>query len=654
MPFAAVQRPSIGLGLLQAALRAAGIDVSVWYPNLTFAERVGLDVYAAVASTRNDDLLGEWVFSRVAFPEFEGDDERYLGLVDLAPATLRLGSREAVLAVFQRMRDAAEAFIDDLARAIVTLRPRVVGVSTMFQQHCASLALLRRLRELAPAITTLMGGANCESMMGRATFEAFPWVDYVVAGEADDVIVPLVADILACGREVPAARLAAGVYGPVHRAHPPSDRLARPQVRTLDRLPTPTYHDYFATLEGSPLRARIRPGLLVETSRGCWWGARHHCAFCGLNGVSMTFREKSPARVVAELAELSSAYGLRTFEITDNILSMKYFGSVLPTLAEAESGYTIFAETKANLKREHVQRLVAAGIRWIQPGIESMHDDLLRHIDKGTTVLINIQLLKWTREMGVTVSWNMLYGFPGEEAQQYEEMAALLPLLFHLQPPQAMLPMRYDRFSPYQTRPADFGIEIAPNRSYRYIYPLAPALLDDLAYFFQGVSQAGEVAPPDWPPSRKGPAHAAVDVLVTDWLQRFWSKLPPLLSMTDDGDRLIIVDTRPCATERRVTLTGRAREVYLACDVPRRAAHLPDADALLDDFGARGLMVCIDGQYLSLAVRGSLPPLMRPWEFPGGVAGSLTDIGAHHLDAPATPRGRPEKASPSASSERSP
>ena len=536
------------------------------------------------------------------------------------------------------MRDAAESFVDELARRIAEQRPRIVGVSTMFQQHCASLALLRRLRHIAPDIIGLMGGANCEGVMGRATFEAFPWVDYVVTGEADDIIVPLVSDILAHGREVPAERLAAGVYGPIHRQHPPSDRSARPQVRALDRLPTPHYHDYFEALERSPLRSSVRPGLLVETSRGCWWGDRHHCTFCGLNGSGLNFREKSAERFVAELAELSREYGLRTFEITDNILSMKYFQTALPALAEAEAGYTIFAETKANLKREHVQRLATAGIRWIQPGIESMHDELLAHMDKGTTALINIQLLKWAREFGVAVSWNVLYGFPGEEPRQYDEMAALLPLLFHLQPPQAMLPMRYDRFSPYQTRPADFGIEVAPNRSYSYIFPLTPTQIDDFAYFFQSLAQAREEAPPDWPPARKGSAHAAVDELITRWLHLFWGNLPALLSMTDDGDGVSILDTRPCATERRTTLTGRAREVYLACDVPRRGTHFPENGEVLEDLCRRRLMVCIDGQYLSLAVRGTLPRVLRPWEFPGGTAGLPAGVAVHVPDAPPSAR----------------
>ena len=32
------------------------------------------------------------------------------------------------------------------------------------------------------------------------------------------------------------------------------------------------------------------PTLFLETSRGCWWGQRMHCTFCGLNGSGMVYR----------------------------------------------------------------------------------------------------------------------------------------------------------------------------------------------------------------------------------------------------------------------------------------------------------------------------------------------------------------------------
>ena len=67
---------------------------------------------------------------------------------------------------------------------------------------------------------------------------------------------------------------------------------------------------------------------------------------------------------------------------------------------------------------------------------------------KGVTALQNIQLLKWCKELGITVSWNIIWGFPGEPAGEYARMAALVPHLTHLEPPEYAGPISLERFSP--------------------------------------------------------------------------------------------------------------------------------------------------------------------------------------------------------------
>ena len=62
MPFAEVQRPSIALGLLRAALRNTDIQSEVVYGNFGLAETIGLVAYQAMQSTPTDHLLGEWCF----------------------------------------------------------------------------------------------------------------------------------------------------------------------------------------------------------------------------------------------------------------------------------------------------------------------------------------------------------------------------------------------------------------------------------------------------------------------------------------------------------------------------------------------------------------------------------------------------------------
>jgi ribosomal peptide maturation radical SAM protein 1 len=419
MPYASLTRPSIALGLLQAILADSGITATVAPANLWFAENVGLRRYELPASKSPSVFLsGEWSFAGAAFaddPRRDAKDAEYLGQVHQAserhPVVWRGARGEALTADLLALRAAAGQFIDDTARRLLATGARVVGCTSTFEQHVASLALLRRVRELAPGVVTMLGGANCETVMGEATHRCFEWVDYVVSGEADGIVADLCRLALTHGRQAPPADLPRGVLGPRHRSaktpSPGQQQLPRALFGDLDSLPTPRFDDYFAALAASPLRTSVRPGLPLETSRGCWWGAVHQCTFCGLNGTSLGYRSKSPDRVLAELHKLQDRYQIGDFEAVDNILDMGYYKTLLPALADDGRQRRIFYEIKANLNRAQVQALVRAGVTWVQPGIESLHSDVLKLMDKGLQGWQNVQLL--TR-----VSENSGSGFPGQ------------------------------------------------------------------------------------------------------------------------------------------------------------------------------------------------------------------------------------------------
>lgn len=573
MPFAEVQRPSIGLGLLQASLAGTGILSEVVYGNLRFAETIGLVAYQAMQGAPTDHLLGEWCFARALGPDAGERDEEYLSLVlDVRgqgfPAEL---DRRKDLMRWVRAR--ASAFVDRLAESIVARRPRIVGCSSVFHQHCASLALLKRICELSPTTVRLMGGANCEGEMGVETLRMFPWVDCVVSGEADALFLPLCRALLDQGRAVDPQALPHGAISQAHLrtgstvtggtgAPPP-----RPVIQDMDAIPTPNYDHYFEAVSASTLASLVRPGLLAESSRGCWWGEKSHCTFCGLNGIGMKFRSKSPERVLAELRELSERYGNDSIQFVDNILDMSYFKTVLPVLAASGSRYRLFYETKANLKREQVRLLAEAGVRWIQPGIESLDDNVLRLIGKGNTALINVQLLKWSSEFGIHVAWNMLSGIPGDSDLWYAEMAEWLPAIFHLQPPTGVNRIRFDRFSPYHARARDFGLTLEPSRAYAYVYAAPKESLMRLAYSFEDSGRPGHIHR-GW---QSEPGQHELQRVVQQWNEA-WRTSRPVLRVSHDGARLRIVDTRSCARENRWTTGELEAEVYRACEVAQTPA----------------------------------------------------------------------------------
>src|SRR5581483_3022170 len=182
--------------------------------------------------------------------------------------------------------------------------------------------------------------------------------------------------------------------------------------------------------------------LPIENSRGCWWGAKHHCTFCGLNSNSMAFRRKKADTVFDELVSQAARYKTRSFACVDSILDMAYFDDLLPRLRDSSLGLRLFYEVKANLSRRQLNLLADAGITLLQPGLEHLSSSVLGLMRKGTTFLQNVQFLKWSRERNLTVFWAILYGFPGETLAAYETIAQHIPALYHLFPPKAAVRVR--------------------------------------------------------------------------------------------------------------------------------------------------------------------------------------------------------------------
>ncbi len=638
MPYETLELPSIGLSSLVASAKVAGIDAMAIYGKFWFAENIGFDRYVNLSKFENtDDLLSEWTFAGAAFPGFSPDPDKFFEeKIDKreSPADFYTGifaNDSDKRTLLWEIRTAAIEFVTEAATRILELNPRVVGCGSTFQQNCASLALLRKVKEINPNVVTMMGGANCEGIMGLTIKRAFKWVDFVVSGEADLLFPGLCRDLLEKGTNIAPEELPQGVFSEtnIDKFGPADDEPTTAKVFDMDKVPTPDFDDYFKQLNEFKYKNSVYPCLLMETSRGCWWGERKSCLFCGLNGDSIKFRSKSAKRVLNEINYLQARHSISNFRMTDNILDMKYFKSVLPELAAKKSNpVMVFYEIKTNLTERQIILLSDAGVRWVQPGIESLDDRALKSLGKGNSTINNIALLKFAMENGINSQWLFLCGFPGEDEAWYKDMTEWLPMIYHLQPPNGMgiNSVRFDRFNTYNNNRDSFGLNLTPNMGYKYIYPLSARELEDLAYFFsddkltrQNTLEKSEIK--------------VLNNVVKEWQYLF--RLYPikekrvLITVEDDGKQSRIIDTRPCAVEKSYVLTGLHRLIYQRCREPRSRDGLPDyfkdnvdigvsvndINNAIDDMVERKLMLSLNGKLLSLALKEPQRPLMTKRNF---------------------------------------
>jgi ribosomal peptide maturation radical SAM protein 1 len=543
--------------------QAQGHTARVLYANLSFARLIGPQLYRRLCHTPTQDLTGERLF-RLAWP----------GAAWAGPGPIpdQWAAIKGTVPPFRHLQDQALLWAEQMAQALAALPAPVIGLSSSFQQTLPSLALITRLKAHAPDKITLIGGANAEDVMGAALADLAPQIDHVFQGEAEASFAAFLRG-RAAGHTLP--RLIAGQI---------NDRL--------DEIPLPDYSDYFTQWAALADIAHVPEGLYArdrrlpyESSRGCWWGAKHHCTFCGLNANGMTHRIKSADKVAADLTSLVNRHGISRILMVDNIMPHSYVSTLLPRLAAAEETFQIFYEQKANLGRHRMQLLKAAGVTTIQPGIETLSTALAQRMNKGTSLRVNLDCLRQARAAGVSVAWNLLSDFPGDQADDYEDMLKVIPLIPHLEPPGGLGHLRIDRFSPYHMTPDAYGIQdLRPLPAYGEVFPGQDTT--HLAYHFEGTYPSALRRDP----GLKDRMRRAMDT----W-QAAWDQGPPLMVCVDlEGEGYLLLDTRSPVPSQEARLVSEEEARLITCGAS-------EGSPLVFDLVDRGQLIAAEGRFLALA-----------------------------------------------------
>jgi len=605
MPFASIHRPAIGVSLLKAALSKMGVYSNVYYFNLKFAELMGVEFNDLIAENERQPLVGEMIFAKSAFNKEESSligkqIERILKL-DRPHDTARPSPR--IIQELIKVEGYTDSFIDDCSSEILSQKPDLVGFSSTFNQNCSSIALARAIKQKASDIPIVFGGANCEGEMGMVLLKSVPSVDFVCSGEGDISFIEFIESFLID------KNFKKKIQGILTLQSSVFDVALTNPVMDMDSLPIPDFDDYFDSIRKSPIRDDISNHLIMETSRGCWWGEKFQCTFCGLNGSTMKYRSKSIPHALDELEYLIQRYGKTEVYVVDNIMDLKYIEKLFPEITRrGMNDVKLFYETKSNISKSQLAVMKEGGVWAIQPGIESLSDSILKIMKKGVSALQNIALLKWCKEFGIIPFWNLLWGFPEEPVDEYCKIADLVPLLVHLPPPQSAGQISLDRFSPYFIEPERYGlVKIRPATVYNYIYPIREEDLYKIAYQFEFEYSDGRS--PDLYVQK-------LEEAVNNWKRLWESKEVPIFNVVYLKDSAVVVDTRPCSIKTFQTLSKEESKVYHRCDTIQSfqsiflrmqeddnlftETHLKD---LISDLTKKNLMIEDRGRYLSLAVQ---------------------------------------------------
>ncbi|QUQ64656.1 RiPP maturation radical SAM C-methyltransferase [Kutzneria sp. CA-103260] len=485
MPFADWRKPSFALSQLSALARREfgdAVEVEVRYLNIDFAHYLGVDTYDAIAEQVSHLMtgIGDWLFRPVAFPDLADNADDYFQRYYAGSA-----SREFREHILERRAGIAD-FCAELAVQHGLDTADIVGFTSMFAQHAASIGMARVVKRLNPNAVTLLGGANCEAPMGAVIAQEVDVIDAVFSGPALHSFPQYIKQLLDGTpegvHEIPGVLTA-------QNCHEPRFVKAVGRDRSIDDYFRPDYSGFVSAFDAN--RDRLggpevaKPILFFETSRGCWWGQRSHCTFCGLNGQGMDYRAMAADKARAQFEWLFDEFSpwCQEFICTDNIMPKSYPREVFSGL-DTPDGVQLFYEIKVPLSEHDMAVLAKAGVTRIQPGIEAMATSTLKLMNKGTTSFLNLQFLRSCLRHGISPGWNLLFGFPRESAEVCAKYVEDIPLMTHLPPPGGAHMVRFDRYSPYYDKADEYGLDLTPMDFYPLIYPFGAEQIARMAYFF--------------------------------------------------------------------------------------------------------------------------------------------------------------------------
>jgi hypothetical protein len=336
-----------------------------------------------------------------------------LGVLSLA-SVLRLRGIEPSVVALNRSyytylesgcRDQGVDFCTFATQLLAGLRSDVFGFSTICNSYPLTIRMAAELRRLRPEAIIMMGGPQA-SEVAEESLRAFPWIDFIVRGEAEETLPKLIDGLngICPLEQVPGITFR--MQGKIVR-NPDA-----PLILDLDALPLPAY-DLYVTEPAS------YSYLSLELGRGCPFS----CSFCSTNDFfRRRFRLKSPGRVLEQMMLLENAYGIRNFELVHDMFTVdrKRVVKFCETLVASGKKYGWSCSARTDCVDEPLLELMAkAGCTAIFFGVETGSPRMQKIIDKNLDLPEAARVVEWTQRHGIRTTVSMITGFPEETAEDF-------------------------------------------------------------------------------------------------------------------------------------------------------------------------------------------------------------------------------------------
>ncbi len=304
---------------------------------------------------------------------------------------------------------------DILAEIIRKNQPDVVLTTAITPMIYKAQNTLKLVREVRPQAKTILGGVH-PTFMYAQVFSESPWIDYIVRGEGEEIIVNLMRSIEA-GTDLTDRHTIKGL------AFLENEQLvatpAHPPIRNLDTLKPD-----WSLLEWDkyiyiPMNVRL---AVPNFARGCPFT----CRFCSQWKFWRGYRSRDPKLFVDEIETLVKDYKVGFFILADEepTINKKKFTALCDELVnrKLEVYWGINTRVTDILRDEDLLPTYRkAGLVHVSLGTEAASQMNLNIFRKQTTIEQNKRAIQLLQQNGMVAEAQFIMGMENETPQTIEE-----------------------------------------------------------------------------------------------------------------------------------------------------------------------------------------------------------------------------------------
>jgi anaerobic magnesium-protoporphyrin IX monomethyl ester cyclase len=305
---------------------------------------------------------------------------------------------------------------DALKQIIKKAQPDVVMATAITPMIYKAQDTLRLAREARPQAKLILGGIHPTFMYGQIFSEA-PWIDYIVRGEGEEIIVNLMRSVEA-GSDLKDRRDIKGI------AFVEDEQVvatpAHPPIRDLDETLSPDWGilDWPKYIY-IPLNCRV---AVPNFARGCPFT----CRFCSQWKFWRAYRARDPKKFVDELELLAKDYNVGFFILADEepTINRKKFVALCQELINRKMEVPWGINTRVTdilRDKDLLYYYRKAGLMHVSLGTEAASQLNLNTFRKETTIEQNKYAIDLLKENGIVAEAQFIMGLEAETPESIEE-----------------------------------------------------------------------------------------------------------------------------------------------------------------------------------------------------------------------------------------